>query len=407
MNAIRYILPIVLMNSPALAQEEMTFDTIDASANSETVREANDTLKALKAANVANKKKVSKAAPATTSAPAKKQVITPTAGEYKRDNFNDFLRKDITGVINDLQFARNGVVELYRTGQIHQQAYDSLLKSVTIAHDGLSKLYPTRVFARAVESERFSIRKLFYEARIACIDLAYGLANKANGKQVNDLSSLEQVCAKKVAAYEVAKERLSERMSSQNIAANAFNERDIFSGAVEAGTDTENQVYIGFVGGWNLAKAGMEKLEILVGGRVYTNGTGDDSHKTVTQGNPDGSLSKLEQDVTKTNIGLTGDLRVRYVLGNDNGFHYAPVTGVRGHVNLSNKEIGAKSSFTTPSGDVTMIPLNTEENSTVQTGAGFFLGVDGCYSRICLTPEFELQRGGKDVKAGAGLKYQF
>ncbi|MDP3990319.1 MAG: hypothetical protein Q8Q01_03880 [archaeon] len=392
MNTIKYILQVVLMNAPAQAQEEMIFEPVDAFAISNTVKEANDALKALKAANAVSREKAKKVVPVASvvSTPAKKQKINLTAGESKRDNSNDVLRDDITGVINDLQFARNGVVELYRNGQIHQQAYDSLLKSVTIAHDGLSKLYSTRVFARAVESERFSIEKLFYEARIACIDLAFALTDKANGKQVKDLSSIEDVCAEKVAVYEAAKEKLSERMSSQNVAANAFNERDIFSGAVEAGTDTDNQVYVGFVGGWNLAKAGMEKLEILVGGRVYTNGTGDNSHKTVTQGNPDGSSSKLERDVIATNIDLTGDLRVRYVLGNDNGFHYAPVTGVRGHVNLSNEEINAKSSFTTPNGDVTLIPLNPEENSTVQTGAGFFLGVDGCYSRICVTPEFEL-----------------
>ena len=358
MNATKYILPIVLMSAPAMAQEEMTL----------------------------------------------------TAGTPKRDNSNDVLRTDITGVINDLQFARNGVVELYRGGQIHQQQYQRLLNSLLKTQKTLSDLYPARVFARAAEYEQSPVEQALYEARIACIDLALGLVNNAKkSKSAKGIDLLEEVCAEKVAVYEAAKERLynSDRTKPQNVAANTFNERNIFSGSLEAGVDTDDQFYVGFVGGWNFAKNGLRKLELLVGGRVYTNGAGENSPKTITQGNPDGSSSKLERDVTTTNIDVTGDLRVRYLLGDSDSFYSAPVTGVRGHITFSNGEIDATSSFTTPSGDVTVIPLNTEESSTVQTSAGFFIGVDGCYSNICVTPEIELQKGGKDIKAGAGVKYQF
>lgn len=428
MNATKYILPIVLMSAPAMAQEalfkyEFTYEETQEkpTGNSDEAIEVSeaDVLKEILAnLKKQNKKKKDsdKAVNSVGAAPEvtdKQPATTFTAGTSKRDNSNDVLRDDITGVINDLQFARNGVVELYRKGQIHQQEYQRMVNSLLKTQNTLSDLYPARIFARAAEYERYPVEQALYEARIACIDFAFAQADVINksrlAKSIEEINSLEEACSEKAAAYEAAKEKLykSDRAKPQNVAANTFNERNIFSGSLETGVDTDDQMYVGFVGGWNFEKNGLRKLELLAGGRVYTNGAGEESHKTITQGNPDGSSSKLERDITTTNVDITGDLRVRYVLGDSDSFHYAPVTGVRGHINLSNEEIDAESSFTTPNGDVTLIPLNPEENSTVQTSAGLFIGVDGCYSRICVTPELELRKGGKDIKAGAGFKYQF
>ena len=391
MNATKYILPIVLMSAPAMAQK----------ASMDDVSEV-DVLKELENLRKQNQKKKVLAPTATE----KKSVATFTASTPKRDNSNDVLRNDITHVIEDLQFARNGVVDLYRRGEIQRKDYDRLVNSLLKTQNTLSYLYPARVFARAAEHEKHLI-DILYDARKSCVNLGYGLIDRTRGVNVGDIPSLEDTCAEKVSAYEDALKRYSKRTNPQNVVANTFNERNIFSGSLEAGVDTDDQFYVGFIGGWNFAKIELEKLELLVGGRVYSNGAGDNSSKTITQGNPDGSSSNIDRDVTTTDIDVTGDLRVRYSVGNSDNFYFAPVTGVRGHVAFSNEEIDATSSFTTPRRDVTVIPLNTEENSTVQTGAGFFIGVDGCYSNICVTPEIELQKGGKDIKAGAGVKYQF